>query len=184
MANVVYVGGVHSIGKSTILKRVESRGSVDYELVRFSLEMARLAGTSPDNLNGLPSNQRVALVDKVYNDIVFSGNDVIVDGHYSVVNDGRLPIRFDIGIPTRYIKRFAGFILLEARPEIIRHRRIKDSETAIRKNQVAIELETGIERLFAEYITRLAGKRLFIVDASTGIERICANFEKIAKRIG
>ena len=72
MASIVYVGGVHSVGKSTILQRVKSRGLIDYEFVGFSLEMAKLAGTSSDNLNGLPYNQRVTLVNEVYNNIFFS----------------------------------------------------------------------------------------------------------------
>ena len=184
MASIVYVGGVHSVGKSTILQRVKSRGLIDYEFVGFSLEMAKLAGTSSDNLNGLPYNQRVTLVNEVYNNIFFSGKDIIVDSHYSVLSEDPMPIRFEIGVPERHIKNFAGFVLFEARLETICKRRIKDNETATRKDKIAIELETGIERLFAQYITRLAGKRLYIIGASRCIERICEDFEEITRKIG
>ena len=95
-----------------------------------------------------------------------------------------MPIRFEIGVPERHIKNFAGFVLFEARLETICKRRIKDNETATRKDKIAIELETGIERLFAQYITRLAGKRLYIIGASRCIERICEDFEEITRKIG
>lgn len=183
MVNIIYVGGVHSVGKSTTLRKIKFRGLIDYNFVGFSFEMAKLAGISPDDLNELPRNQRKTLVNKIYNNIFSVGKDTIVDNHYSVLSGDPTQIRFETGIPEAYIKNFTGFVLLEANLETIYERRIKDNEVLLRKNKKAIELEVNIERLFAQYITECADKTLVIINTSTNIEKVCEDFEEIIKKI-
>jgi len=123
------------VGKSTILKRVKFRKIIDYKVLSFSSEMAKLSGISPDNLNELPDNQHIFLVNKVYSSISSEKEDIILDDHYSILERNPTLIRFETGIPEEYIKYFTNFVLFEADFETILKRRIKDNETPIRRNK-------------------------------------------------
>lgn len=179
---LIYVGGIHAVGKGTLVENVDIPG---FKVVNYSEEMIKRSNKDSNNrLNLIPYEERLRIRDEIYKSLMLSTDDLILDSHHSVlVMRGEFPDRFEFGIPDYFLSYITSFVLIEAKSDVVLDRRKKDAQYRRVVDQKIIEMELLIEREFAELVSVKSERELSVIDNSGDLTKAIREFESIIKRI-
>ncbi|MBI4015839.1 MAG: AAA family ATPase [Candidatus Aenigmarchaeota archaeon] len=188
MVDAVWIGGVHAVGKSTIIKGADLLGR---DVVSVSKEMVRYAnqyGITNDMLNRLPYDERARVGDETFKAIARANRKVIVDSHYTIlIMDGTMPRSWEMGIPDWLAKNhITGYLLVEAAPEQVLARRVADHSDAGErrsKDLAVVEYELHMERRAAEYYSNAAGLQLHVIQNTGSVEQAQREFSDALRSV-
>lgn len=141
---VIVVAGTPGVGKTTVLKTALKNTSVDFTIVNYGdvmMEEARKKGVKDrDEMRHLPPEVQREIQRRAGEEIAGRARDgpVIVDTHCTI----KTPAGYLPGLPVWVLDALKPnkILLIEAEPEEIMGRRMKDS-TRMRDSEVLPEIE-------------------------------------------
>ncbi len=165
----VVIAGVAGVGKSTVLELVSKRSQ--YDVVNYGTLMFEMAKEinlieNRDQLRKLPVDTQINLQKKA-SAAIGKMDNVIIDTHMSIKSpDGYLP-----GLPEWVLRelRVSAFYLVEANPDLILERRIRDSSrTRDKDTRDDIMEHQNVNRYFAVSYSVYSGATVMFVNNPEG----------------
>ncbi|MBI4015724.1 MAG: hypothetical protein HY362_03330 [Candidatus Aenigmarchaeota archaeon] len=178
---VVFLGGVHGVGKGTALSKADTKGLV---VKGFSDVMKGLiAGESKDSLNKKSYEERRIMVEGVYNILLDIGSPgVIIDSHFTMpIRDpqGIGVERWEVGLPARYIPYVTDFVVVTADESQVYSRRAGDPAGRRITTRHLISEELANELSGGRAAAGLSGRSLVVVDNNQTPEEAGAQLTEI-----
>jgi adenylate kinase len=183
MKTIIHVGGAKGVGKTTILKKLsryfKKRTGEDISLITVSEFLSNLAVSQFNKKwSDLTETERKTLREVAIQHFTSNESSVIIlDSHYIDLKDGK-PI--DI-MPDEFKRLIDIHVILEAKPEEILERRIKDGSKQRELDVSIIREEAEAEREAALRIAKELGKPILFMK-NENIEIACHNlYERLAE---
>jgi len=146
---IIRIGGVHGVGKTTIIEAAKQYADKDVPLIKGSEIMAKILGISVEEIHEQSPEDRQAAREKMYTELLKITNGVR-DGHYCVYTD----TGYEFPFSSADKGRVAVAVALVASPNTVLERRKaidRERPKDINKIKEQIELELfGAEQTAAK----------------------------------
>ena len=165
---LIFLGGAHSVGKSTVLNELRRKESIDSINIVSMSDTIHKASMERYSKSIVELNQDPILRDKLQYAIISSLKELqysftILDGHY-IATDPVGPISANYNTNENYMIRFNAQVVLTAKPETILARRLVKNQGIWSTSIESIRSEQEMEISESKRIGSIFNTPVYVID--------------------